>query len=198
MNYTNHSRSKCRWYSELFAQEILRGGHSLRAMVIFSLHIRSKWETICDALHIPVARIFGSKFWECPYSLNHQPPSPSHPPPKMQIWTHRGTLGCVGLNPSPRLLGSSYVETNCCIPRGPIRSQHANMYVNQSNNIIGKAVYSTQENCINTILGLTMSKNQDSLGAKIIHSFDWSGPKMLLGGKSLWCSVPLWKPKTVM
>ena len=57
----------------------------------------------------------------------------------------------------------------------PIRSQYANIYVNQSNNIIGKAVYCTQENCIPTILGLTMSKSQVSLGnrAEIIHL----GPK---------------------
>ena len=49
-----------------------------------NLHIRSIWETICDALHIPVARIFGSKFLECLHSsiagmLVWTPPSP--PPP---------------------------------------------------------------------------------------------------------------------
>ena len=74
---------------------------------LISLHIRSMWETICDALHIPVARNFGSKFLECPHSsisgmlvwgthlLDHQ-----HPPPLELV------------------SGSSYVETNWCIPRG--------------------------------------------------------------------------------
>ena len=33
---------------------------------IINPHIRSMWETICDALHIPVARNFGSKFLEFP------------------------------------------------------------------------------------------------------------------------------------
>ena len=81
----------------------------------FSLHIRSMWETICDALHIPVARNFGSKFLECPYSsisgmLVWIIPPPPHenlgrswhfefelvwstpPPPKMKIWADLGTL----------------------------------------------------------------------------------------------------------
>ena len=73
---------------------------------------------ICDALHIPFARIFGSKFPECPTQVfqecqsgsSHLPNSPKNadldrswhfglswsgphlPPPKMQIWTDLGTL----------------------------------------------------------------------------------------------------------
>ena len=73
---------------------------------LFSLHIRSMWETICDALHIPVARILGSKFLECPHSSisgmlvwNTTTLSPPHP--KMQIWTDLGTLGWVRLDPTP-------------------------------------------------------------------------------------------------
>ena len=48
---------------------------------LISLHTRSVWETICDALHIPVARIFGSELLESPSSSKH--------------------LRNVGLNPSP-------------------------------------------------------------------------------------------------
>ena len=58
------------------------------------------WETICDALHIPVARNFGSKFLECPHSsisgmlvwsTTHSPPPPLTPT-KKNIWADLGTL----------------------------------------------------------------------------------------------------------
>ena len=48
--------------------------------------------TICDALHIPVARIFGSKFLECPHSSFSGMLVWSTPPPKMNIWADLGTL----------------------------------------------------------------------------------------------------------
>ena len=72
------------------------------------------WETICDALHIPLARNVGSKFLECPHSSISGMLVWSPPTPKWKF----GQI----LPPTPphthRVSGSSYVETNCCIPRG--------------------------------------------------------------------------------
>ena len=136
---------------------------------LFSLHIRSMWETICDALHIPVARILGSKFLECPHSsisgmlvwnTTTLSPPPTQkcwfgqilalwvefvwiPPPECRfgqilalwvelVWTTNlpSPWKCrfgqilalwvelVWTTPPPRVSGSAYMETNCCIPHG--------------------------------------------------------------------------------
>ena len=91
---------------------------------LVSLHIHSMWETICDALHIPVGRIFDSKFLECPTQVFQEcwsgvPTTPL----KMKIWADLGTLDLSwsGVPPNPhRVLRSSYVETNFCIPMDTI------------------------------------------------------------------------------
>ena len=51
------------------------------ALVFISLHLRSMWETICDAVASWSGWKFGSKFW-MPHSQNRDPPSP---PPKIEI-----------------------------------------------------------------------------------------------------------------
>ena len=43
--------------------------------VLFSFHIRSMWETICDAWASWSGWKFGSKFWECP-TIRRMPPPP--------------------------------------------------------------------------------------------------------------------------
>ena len=52
------------------------------AFWLISLHIRSMWETICDALASWSGWKFGSKIPVCPIlGFGHQPPSPLPPPP---------------------------------------------------------------------------------------------------------------------
>ena len=61
--------------------------------------------------HWNLDRTWHFKFWLPQFTL---------PPQKIEIWSGLGTTWHVEfwLPPSPRVSGSSYVETNFCIPRG--------------------------------------------------------------------------------
>ena len=89
------------------------------------------WETICDSLHIPVARNVGSKFPECPHSMYFRNVGPPHPQWKFGGRSCHIEFDLVSSTPPPwkfgqilspptahTVSGSSYMETNCCIPRG--------------------------------------------------------------------------------
>ena len=114
---------------------------------LISLHIRSMWETICDAkasrkcegkfvIKILRTHYSGIRFRTPPplpenwnldrtwhfgfwYSRTQPPP----PPKKIKIWADLGTLGFDFPGhppPTPHTLQwqLEYVETNCCIPQG--------------------------------------------------------------------------------
>ena len=70
------------------------GNRVYRQACLISLHIRSMWETICDAVASWSGWKFGSKFLECPYSSISGMLVWSAPPPplKMKIWADLGTL----------------------------------------------------------------------------------------------------------
>ena len=54
--------------------------------LIFSLHIRSMWEIICDAVASWSGWKFGSKIPVYPIlGFGHQPPPPPAPSPKIEI-----------------------------------------------------------------------------------------------------------------
>ena len=71
------------------------------------------WETICDVLHIPVARKFGSKFLQCPHSSISGTLVWSTSPPQWKFGLILALWVWVCLEyPLPL-----YVGTTDCIPR---------------------------------------------------------------------------------
>ena len=53
-------------------------GFAQNFSVIISLHLRSMWEPICDAVASWSGWKFGSKFWECPTLRTESPPPPEN------------------------------------------------------------------------------------------------------------------------
>ena len=72
-----------------------------KTSALFSLHIRSMWETICDAWACWSGWKFGANSTEYPYSVIQNTP----PPPKIEIKPDLGTLSIFNyrIPPPPKI-----------------------------------------------------------------------------------------------